>query len=230
MSVVEEGAEFFFQPVIEELGIASSLKEKRYLERFADACGDEGGTWPPMAGDQAVNALASGRLGIAARDNRLKTTLVDIDKLFAPAHVAFTKAQIGLPLRKVPLPVACRFFYRTISSSAVHARCSAGRHQNAAPALSASYRWALPPGGAKPASPGAAALWDQDAYSSTHQVHRPSDKRWPGSPETSRPLLPYFHHPLQTPSRVCANPMNISCLQHITLPYKSLNIYGLGYK
>ena len=49
MSVVEEGAEFFFQPVIEELGIASSLKEKGYLERFADACGDEGGRRSPVS-------------------------------------------------------------------------------------------------------------------------------------------------------------------------------------
>jgi hypothetical protein len=41
MIVVEEGAEFFFQPVIEEWCMASSLKEQRSLEQFAEACGDE---------------------------------------------------------------------------------------------------------------------------------------------------------------------------------------------
>jgi len=86
---VPQGAQLLFEPRIEEGGIARAFKQDRRGKGIPDSRGEERGPWPAVAGDQARDALSSGRVGIAAGERRRKAALIDIDTGLAPAYVAF---------------------------------------------------------------------------------------------------------------------------------------------
>ena len=165
---VQQGAQLLFEPRIEEGGIARAFKQDGRGEGVPDSRGDERSPWPAVARDQTRSALSSGCVGIAAGDRRRKAALIDIDKGFAPADVAFPQAQVSFSFPGVALFIAWRFFSGRASSAAGHARCNAERPRNGAPALfgcgpaAARHACAVPP------SPTGAVLWGPAGHTSTH--------------------------------------------------------------
>jgi len=108
---VEARAQLCLQPGVEDHRLTGAFEQTGLCQSPIDASGKEREAWSSMPGNQAIHALAFGRVPIPSRRRRGKAAFIDMDGLFAAANEPFSQAQEPFPLLRITFLVAHPFFY-----------------------------------------------------------------------------------------------------------------------
>lgn len=75
---LEQWAEHFLQPCVEDSGVAGAIEQHRGTEAFADARRNQTGARSAVAGTQPMHFLAARRIAVGAFGGRCKAALIKV--------------------------------------------------------------------------------------------------------------------------------------------------------
>ncbi len=99
------------QPGVENRRITGAFEQTGLCQSPIDASGNERDAWPSMPGNQAIDALAFGRVPIPPHRRRGNPAFIDVDGLFAAAQEPFAQTEEPFSSERVAFSVAQPFFY-----------------------------------------------------------------------------------------------------------------------
>lgn len=79
-SWLEQRAQHFLQPGVEDTGVAGAIEQHRCAEALADARRNQAGAWATMAGAKAVHQLAAHGIAVGAFGGWRKAALIKVDE------------------------------------------------------------------------------------------------------------------------------------------------------